>query len=77
MMLGKNTGTTQDNLHEMSKSIFWAKIKKNINLSSAGSVQRIVNVKGNYALMKGRLYHIFCHLNLVSNKRLTGHGSLT
>ena len=34
----------RDNLHEMSKPIFWEN-KKNINLSSAELAQRVVEVK--------------------------------
>ena len=34
-----------DNLHEMSNPVFWIKIKKNINLLSAGLAQGVVMVK--------------------------------
>ena len=34
-----------DNLHEMSNPVFWIKIKKNINLLSAGLAQGVVKVK--------------------------------
>ena len=38
-----------DNLHEMSKTVYWGKKKENIiNLSSAESAQKVVKVnKGN------------------------------